>query len=125
MPSYFAATITGNRHYSTDFVDMSLLYCVLILASSPVTAECFVEILQPKHLIFPEAMHISRNHYKKSWSLKTFRRIKNIIVLMDWVPNVTALKPQPTPPGRHVSLLIWQRWLYSTIHCVYITYLAI
>ncbi|CAM9255641.1 unnamed protein product [Laminaria digitata] len=60
-------------------------------------------IQQPKHLVFPEAMHISRNHYKKAWSLKTFRRIKNIIVLMDWVPNVTALKPQPTPPGRHVS----------------------
>ncbi|CAM9541095.1 unnamed protein product [Sphacelaria rigidula] len=60
-------------------------------------------IQQPKHLVFPEAMHVSRNHYKQSWSLKTFRRIKNIIVLMDWVPDVTALKPSLPPPGRQVS----------------------
>lgn len=53
---------------------------------------------------FPEAMHISRNHYKQSWSLKTFRRIKNVIVLMDWVPDVTALKQQPPPAGKHVSI---------------------
>lgn len=47
-------------------------------------------------------MHVSRNHYKRSWSLKTFRRIKNVIVLMDWVPDVTALKPETPPLGRHV-----------------------
>lgn len=48
-------------------------------------------------------MHVSRNHYKQSWSFKTFRRIKNVIVLMDWVPDVTALKPEPAPVDRSVS----------------------
>lgn len=67
---------------------------------------CFVVLVsQPKHIVFPKAMHVSRNHYKKSWSLKTFRRIKNVIVLMDWVPDVTALKPEPPPVGRTVSCL--------------------
>lgn len=62
-----------------------------------------LRLLQPKHMVFPKAMHVSRNHYKQSWSFKTYRRIKNVIVLMDWVPDVTALKPEPTPAGRHVS----------------------
>lgn len=62
---------------------------------------------QPKYISFPKAMHVSRNHYKQSWSFKTFRRIKNVIVLMDWVPDVTALKPEPAPVGRSV------RYMYS------------
>lgn len=72
-------------------------------------------ISQPKHLVFPKAMHMSRNHYKRSWSLKTFRRIKNVIVLMDWVPDVTALKPEPPPPGRHVSCLCFIAYYCSEL----------
>jgi len=70
----------------------SMLHAVLV---------CYA---QPKHIAFPKAMHISRNHYKQSWSFKTFRRIKNVIVLMDWVPDVTALRPETPPLGRRVSL---------------------
>ena len=63
-------------------------------------------IAQPKYIAFPKAMHVSRNHYKQSWSFKTFRRIKNVIVLMDWVPDVTALKPETPPLGRHVRCFV-------------------
>lgn len=61
-------------------------------------------------------MHVSRNHYKRSWSLKTFRRIKNVIVLMDWVPDVTALKPEPPPTGRHVSVFL--EFIYDAIDMI-------
>lgn len=36
------------------------------------------------------------------------RRIKNVIVLMDWVPDYKALRPAPTPASRKVSKL-WAR----------------
>ncbi|CAM9183768.1 unnamed protein product [Choristocarpus tenellus] len=38
-------------------------------------------------------MQMSRNHYHLSWSLKTHRRIKNVIVLLDWTPDTTQLRP--------------------------------
>jgi len=42
-------------------------------------------------LDFPDTMFISRNYYEKSWSLKTHRRLKNIIVIMDFSPSKAAM----------------------------------
>ena len=41
---------------------------------------------------FPDFMHMSNNYYDKSWSLKTHRRLKNVIVTMDFVPSKAALR---------------------------------
>ena len=32
-------------------------------------------------------MLVSRNHYAHSWGLSTFRRLKNVICVLDWVPG--------------------------------------
>ena len=34
---------------------------------------------------------MSRNHYNRTWSLKAFRRLKNVIVIMDWVVDSTQV----------------------------------
>ena len=36
---------------------------------------------------FPPYMFLSQNHYVVGWGLKTHRRLKNIIVLMEWIPS--------------------------------------
>jgi Ca2+-binding EF-hand superfamily protein len=41
---------------------------------------------------FPDYLMVSRNYYEKKWSLKTHRRLKNIIVTMDFVPSKAALR---------------------------------
>lgn len=37
-------------------------------------------------------MYISKNYYEKIWSTKTHRRLKNVIVTMDFVPSRAALQ---------------------------------
>jgi Ca2+-binding EF-hand superfamily protein len=41
---------------------------------------------------FPDYMYVSNNYYEKSWSMKTHRRLKNVIVTMDFVPSRAALR---------------------------------
>ena len=41
-------------------------------------------------------MLMSRNHYERSWSLKAFRRLKNVIVTMDWVVDKTLTDADPS-----------------------------
>jgi Ca2+-binding EF-hand superfamily protein len=41
---------------------------------------------------FPDYLMISRNYYERKWSLKTHRRLKNVIVTMDFVPSKAALR---------------------------------
>lgn len=48
--------------------------------------------INPTPLKFPEYMLISKNHFKPKW-LKTHRRLKNVIVNMEWVPDINALEP--------------------------------
>ena len=43
-------------------------------------------------LELPDYLMISRNYYDKKWSLKTHRRLKNVIVLMDFFPSKAALR---------------------------------
>ncbi len=51
-------------------------------------------IERPKKMVFPPYQMFSRNHYSPAW-FKTLRRIKNVIVLLDWVPNVSSLDGRP------------------------------
>lgn len=44
----------------------------------------------PKPLAFPSDLWVSSNHYKQSWSLNTFRRLKNVLVVMEWVPDIAV-----------------------------------
>lgn len=43
-------------------------------------------------LKFPEYTLMSNNFYDKSWSFKTHRRLKNVIVVMDFCPSKSALQ---------------------------------
>mmetsp|Transcript_25378 Transcript_25378/g.37606 ORF Transcript_25378/g.37606 Transcript_25378/m.37606 type:complete len:717 (+) Transcript_25378:1050-3200(+) len=40
---------------------------------------------------FPDFVYVSNNYYKRSWSMKTHRRLKNIIVFMDFAPSKAAM----------------------------------
>lgn len=43
-------------------------------------------------LDFPDYLLISNNYYERKWSTKTHRRLKNIIITMDFVPSKDALR---------------------------------
>jgi hypothetical protein len=43
-------------------------------------------------LEFPDYLYVSKNYYEKSWSIKTHRRLKNIIVTMDFTPSKAGIK---------------------------------
>jgi Ca2+-binding EF-hand superfamily protein len=43
-------------------------------------------------LKFPDYVYVSKNYYEKSWGSKTHRRLKNVIVTMDFVPSRSALQ---------------------------------
>ncbi len=43
-------------------------------------------------LPFPPYMLISRNHYNPTWSLKSLRRLKNVVALVEWIPVKEKLK---------------------------------
>jgi hypothetical protein len=42
-------------------------------------------------LAFPSYCLISGNHLNTSWSMKTYRRLKNVMVIMEWIPAQSAL----------------------------------
>jgi hypothetical protein len=47
---------------------------------------------KPVKLQFPDYLLVSNNYYKKMWGMKTHRRLKNVIVTMDFVPSQAALR---------------------------------
>lgn len=42
----------------------------------------------PKPIHFPPTMLVSNNYFKTGWSFNTYRRIRNTIIVMDWIPDV-------------------------------------
>lgn len=46
---------------------------------------------KPQPIVFPEYCFLSRNYYNRGWSLKTYRRLKNVVVVLDVTPDVAAL----------------------------------
>ena len=46
----------------------------------------------PKPVEFPEYLLVSPNYFYRGWSLNTHRRLKNVIVVMEWVPSVNNLE---------------------------------
>lgn len=47
---------------------------------------------KPITLEFPEYMLVSNNYYEKQWGMKTHRRLKNVIVIMDFVPSKAGIQ---------------------------------
>ncbi len=41
---------------------------------------------------FPDYLHMSNNYYEKGWGLKTHRRLKNVIVVMEFCPSKAMLQ---------------------------------
>jgi hypothetical protein len=56
-------------------------------------------------MIFPEYVLLSKNYYNKGWSLKTYRRLKNIIVILDVIIDVNqvALTEGPNMFGKNLT----------------------
>lgn len=58
---------------------------------------------------FPDYVYMSNNYYDRSWSLKTHRRLKNVIVTMDFVPSKANLREvaavsKPFTPAQEKNL---------------------
>ena len=47
---------------------------------------------KPVSLDLPEYLMMSKNYYDKKWSMKTHRRLKNVIVIMDFFPSKANLR---------------------------------
>jgi Ca2+-binding EF-hand superfamily protein len=43
-------------------------------------------------LKFPDYLYMSKNYYEKAWNTKSHRRLKNVIVTMDFMPSKAALQ---------------------------------
>ena len=46
-----------------------------------------------KTIHFPSYMYVSRNYYRSEWSMKTHRRLKNVIIALEWIPDINAVQP--------------------------------
>lgn len=65
---------------------------------------------RPKPIHFPASLYHTPNYFHQPWSLNTHRRIKNIIVAVEWCPDRRAVKvveqgdtfgtAAPTVPGQ-------------------------
>ncbi len=44
-----------------------------------------------KTLPFPSFLLASRNYYNTAWSLRSHRRLKNVVALVEWVPELEHL----------------------------------
>lgn len=44
-------------------------------------------------------MLASRNYYKPSWGFSAFRRLKNVMLVAEWVPDASALKAREEVEG--------------------------
>merc|ERR1719253_252926 len=40
---------------------------------------------------FPDYLYMSNNYYEQGWGLKTHRRLKNVIIIMEFCPSKTML----------------------------------
>jgi len=42
-------------------------------------------------LAFPDYLQLSRNYFRQGWALNSHRRLKNLTIVLDWVPDSSAL----------------------------------
>eukprot|EP01012_Entosiphon_sulcatum_P004402 TRINITY_DN11719_c0_g1_i1.p1 TRINITY_DN11719_c0_g1~~TRINITY_DN11719_c0_g1_i1.p1 ORF type:complete len:3283 (+),score=530.28 TRINITY_DN11719_c0_g1_i1:870-9851(+) len=47
---------------------------------------------RPTTMPFPPFLLLSNNYFSKAWSVKSLRRIKNVIILLEWVPDWNELR---------------------------------
>ena len=51
---------------------------------------------QQASLSFPEYLGISNNFYNRNW--RGLRRLKNVVVVLEWAPEASAITPATPPP---------------------------
>ena len=59
---------------------------------------------QTPTLSFPDYLHLSKNYFRLGWSLNSHRRLKNLIIVMDWVPDMTVTFGEEDPEDEEGSL---------------------
>jgi hypothetical protein len=59
-------------------------------------------------LSFPPYCLVSKNHYNSAWSLKTYRRLKNVMVMLEWIPaeGDLALMTEELPLTKQQQLML-------------------
>jgi hypothetical protein len=69
----------------------------------------------PAPITFPYYLYISENFFKTEWSLRTYRRLKNVTILMEWIPDlseVTTLRQHANQPnGNGITRILSQEQL--------------
>lgn len=52
---------------------------------------------RPRPLPFPAELLLSENHFRPKWALKGNRRLRNVVAVMEWVPEPLAVGYGPDP----------------------------
>eukprot|EP00959_Pyramimonas_sp_CCMP1952_P346233 7251602-Pyramimonas_sp.AAC.1 len=55
------------------------------------------------HLSFPPYLHISNNHYSLAWQHRAVHRIKNMVIMMEYIPNARNLRHRVGSTGSAAS----------------------
>mmetsp|Transcript_50841 Transcript_50841/g.94724 ORF Transcript_50841/g.94724 Transcript_50841/m.94724 type:complete len:1715 (-) Transcript_50841:1206-6350(-) len=69
--------------------------------SSSLLAQIFSSDKPVPPLPFPPFLLLSSNHYSLGWGARGARRLKNVVVVLDWVPDTSKL--HVLPPAKHLS----------------------
>ena len=58
-------------------------------AASELSVKTWHSSTAPLHL--PSYCLVSKNHFNPTWSVKSYRRLKNVMVCLEWIPSQAQL----------------------------------
>ncbi|CAE7259970.1 unnamed protein product [Symbiodinium microadriaticum] len=61
----------------------------------------------------PPFLMISDNYYRKAWRMQSTRRLRNIICVLEWVPDRQQLQPLEIPGQLSAQQIEWLRLLFE------------
>ncbi|CAE7723402.1 unnamed protein product [Symbiodinium sp. CCMP2456] len=61
----------------------------------------------------PPFLMISENYYRKAWRMQSTRRLRNIICVLEWVPDRQQLQPLDIPGQLSGQQIEWLRLLFE------------
>ena len=80
---YIPSLSSNPKHAKLDFYGLST-FCIFKNA-----------MRANETLNFPQFLYVSKNHFKLEWVLRrTARRIKNVIIVLEWNPTIASLLPK-------------------------------
>jgi len=60
-------------------------------------------LLNKKPLKFNDQLYFSENYYRRAWSLVSERRLKNVCIMLEWIPDVFAVEKENESKGTQAT----------------------